>query len=162
MVEAGAWRAEAPDHFSEHNRHASFHLWAAYSASPNAAWGQLATEYVKAARNPIELRTYKNTVLGEPWKEALVVMDWEALYRRRETCRIGTAPRGVLFVTAGVDVQQDRLVYEVVGWGRGKTSWSLDAGTLEGDTANARGDAWTKLDALLGRSYPHAAGLELR
>src|SRR5690606_23790798 len=45
MVEAGEWRAEAP-----FTGHASFHIWAAYSYSPNATWGQLAKEFVDAKR----------------------------------------------------------------------------------------------------------------
>jgi phage terminase large subunit GpA-like protein len=45
-------------------------------------------------------------------------------------------PQDALFLTAGVDVQKDRVVYEVVGWGRGKTSWSVDYGELPGDTSD--------------------------
>ena len=109
MLAAGEWRADAPEHFTDGNRHASFHIWAAYSASPHASWGQLAREYVAAAKDQIALRTYKNTVLGEPWREALVAINWDALYRRRESYPIGTVPRGAVILTAGVDVQQDRL-----------------------------------------------------
>jgi hypothetical protein len=35
-------------------------------------------------------------------------------------------PEGVKLLTCGVDVQKDRWVYEVVGWGAGKESWSID------------------------------------
>jgi terminase, large subunit len=159
MVEAGEWRAEAPDNFTEHNRHASFHIWAAYSYSPNATWGEIAGTFVKAARNPLEHRTFKNQWLGETWREAVVSMDWETLYRRRDTYPIGQCPKGVLFLTAGVDVQKDRLVYEVVGYGRDKTSWSIDAGVLAGDTADLVKGPWPQLDALLARSFPHESGV---
>lgn len=158
MVEAGEWRAEAPAHFTHENRHASFHIWAAYSYSPNATWGQLAAEFVKAVRNPLTHRTFKNTVLGQTWREAVVTMDWEALYRRREPYPIGRCPAGVLLLVAGVDVQKDRLVYEVVGYGRGKTSWSIDAGVLAGDTADLVQGPWPKLDALLARTFEHESG----
>jgi len=161
MIEAGQWRAEKPENFTEHNRHASFHIWAAYSYSPNATWGQLASEFVKAVRNPLTHRTFKNTVLGETWREAVVRMDWQVIARRRETYTIGTAPRGVLLLVAGVDVQKDRLVYEVVGYGRGKTSWSIDAGVLAGDTADLEKGPWPQLDALLARTFPHEAGVAM-
>jgi len=162
MIEAGEWRAEHTEHFTEFNRHASFHLWAGYSYSPNATWGQLAREFVTATHGgSTTLRTFVNTVLGETWQDRGEAPEWEQLMRRREVYAIGTCPMGVLFLTAGVDVQKDRLVYEVVGWGRGKTSWSIDYGVLPGDTADLDHGPWPQLDALLGRTFPHAGGAEL-
>ena len=163
MVEAGAWRAEKPEHFTPENRHASFHIWAAYSYSPNATWGQLAAEWVKADRGGHETRkTYVNTVRGETWKDRGEAPEWEPLMRRRKPKPyvIGAVPQGALILTAGVDVQKDRLVYEVVGWGRGKTSWSIDAGTIPGDTSDLSGP-WPQLAALLNRSFTHEGGTEL-
>jgi terminase, large subunit len=162
MDEAGEWRAEAPEHFTEYTRHASFHIWAGYSYSPNATWGQLAAEFVKANRSgATTLQTFVNTVLGETWHDRGEAPAWEHLMRRRESYRIGTVPDGTLFLTAGVDVQRDRLVYEVVGWGRGKCSWSIDYAVLPGDTADVEKGPWPQLDALLGRVFPHAAGVDL-
>lgn len=143
--------------------HASFHIWAAYSYSPNATWPQLAAEYIAANREGVEsLKTYVNTVLGETWKDKGEAPEWERLYERRESYAIGTCPEGVLFLTAGVDVQQDRLVYEVVGWGRGKRSWSIDAFSIPGDTADeTTSGPWVKLDAVLARTFRHVSGAEL-
>ncbi len=153
MVERGEWRTAAPFH-----GHASFHIWAAYSYSPNATWGQLATEFVEASKGgPEKLKTFVNTVLGETWQERGDAPDWQRLYERREAYPIATVPAPVLFLTAGVDVQRDRLVWEVVGWGDDKQSWSIDAGVLPGDTAGE--EVWTKLDALLARSWPGADGV---
>jgi phage terminase large subunit GpA-like protein len=162
MIEAGEWRAAKPEHFTEYDRHASFHIWAGYSYSPNATWGQLAAQFVKANRGGAEtLKTFVNTVLGETWQARGEAPEWEQLMRRRDVYPIGSAPASVLFLTAGVDVQKDRLVYEVVGWGRGKTSWSVDYGVIPGDTADLDGGPWPKVDALLARSFRHAGGVEL-
>jgi phage terminase large subunit GpA-like protein len=162
MIEAGEWRAEKPEHFTEHNRHASFHIWAAYSYSPNATWGQIAAEFIEANRGgPETLQAFVNTVLGETWAERGEAPAWEPLYKRREEYAQATVPRRALFLTAGVDVQKDRLVYEVVGWGRGKESWSVDYATLPGETADLVNGPWKDLDALLARAYPHANGVEL-
>jgi phage terminase large subunit GpA-like protein len=168
MVHAGEWRpgphaqfadVPAPEPF---HGHASFHIWAAYSFSPNATWGQLCTEFVTAnAAGPDQLKTFVNTALGETWQERGDAPEWKRLHERRATYAIGTCPPGVLFLTAGVDVQQDRLVYEVVGWGRDKQSWSIDAGVLPGDTSDMTGGSWPALKALLDRSYPHASGLHM-
>ena len=158
IVEAGEWRAHAP-----FLGHASFHIWAAYSYSPNATWGQIASEFVEAnTGGPEQLKTFVNTVLGETWKERGEAPDWERLYARRADYPIGACPPGVLFLTAGIDVQKDRFVYEVVGWGRGKTSWSIDQGVIAGDTADLSPTGpWLELESLLARQYPTVSGIQL-
>lgn len=154
MVARGEWRAAKP-----FTGHASFHIWAAYSYSPNASWGQIAQEFIAAKGNPETLKTFINTTLGETWKEKGEAPDWERLFLRRETYQIGTVPEGVQFLTAGVDVQKDRLVWEVVGWGFGRESWSVDAGVITMDTSNEA--EWAKLDLLLAREFPTANGLKM-
>ena len=158
IVEAGEWRAHAP-----FTGHASFHIWTAYSYSPNATWGQIAKEFIDAnAAGPEQLKTFVNTVLGETWHERGEAPEWERLYQRRELYELGSCPEGVLFITAGVDVQKTRLVYELVGWGRGKESWSIDYGILEGDTADLSDKGpWPQLNALLARTYPAHTGVPL-
>jgi len=157
MIERGEWRAarEPTKDELENGRHVSFHIWAAYSYAPNASWADIARAFVEAKDNPQLLRTFVNTWLGETWKERGDAPDWERLYERREAYEIGTVPAGSLLLTAGVDVQKDRFVYEVVSWGAGKESWSVDAGVIPADTSNL--DEWVKLDELLGRTYPGVA-----
>jgi phage terminase large subunit GpA-like protein len=54
-------------------------------------------------------------------------------------------------------------MYEVVGWGRGKRSWSIDADVIPGDTADATEKGpWPRLNALLDRTFRHESGVELR
>jgi phage terminase large subunit GpA-like protein len=170
MVERGEWRpgphaqfpnAPAPKPW---HGHASFHIWAAYSLLPNTTWGHIATEFVKAnAAGADQLKTFINTWLGETWQAKGEAPAWERLYDRRETYAAGTCPRGVLFLTAGVDVQPNRLVYEVVGWGRDKESWSISAEVFSGDTSDlSPGGPWSHIDALLERTFRHELGPELR
>ena len=62
---------------------------------------------------------------------------------------------GGLFLTAGVDVQKDRLECEVVAWGRNKESWSVEYIVLDGDTA--RPEVWQRLDReVLQKDWAHA------
>jgi phage terminase large subunit GpA-like protein len=152
MVERGEWRAHAP--FSNT---ASFHIWTAYSYSPNATWADIAKEFLDAnSKGPEELKTFVNTWLGETWVEKGDAPEWKRLHNQRETYQIGTVPAGVICLTAGVDVQKDRWVYEIVGWGTDKQSWSIDYGVIPGDTSN---DAdWLKLDQLLDRVIPGPLG----
>ena len=153
MVAAGEWRASRP--FAGH---ASFHIWAAYSMSPNATWAQLAKEFIDSNKGgPEKLKTFVNTVLGETWNDKGEAPDWELLFMtRREPYPIGSVNEKVGFLTCGVDVQKDRFVYEVVGWDYTKESWSVDIGVLMGDTAEEA--TWKLLDELLSRNYETAAG----
>lgn len=156
MIERGEWRADKPG-----GTHRSYHIWSAYSYSPNASWGQIAQRFIKAKRGgPEKLKTFVNTELGETWKERGEAPDWERLYQRRENYPIGTVPGGVVVLTSGVDVQKDRLMYEVVGWTADKESFSIEAGILLGDTSLE--STWTQLDALLDRDFPGADGTDYR
>lgn len=151
MIARGEWRAARP--FAGH---ASFHIWAAYSYSPNSSWGDIAAEFLKAKKKAETLRVFVNTVLGQTWREAGEAPEWEHLYARREMYEIGTVPDGVRWLTCGVDVQKDRCVYEVVGWGPGKESWSIDAGVIPMNTSDLA--HWSRIDELLGRVYDTPAG----
>lgn len=169
MVEGGEWRVGPHPQFPDvpppppWHGHASFHIWSAYSLGPNTTWGHIASEYVKAKAGGVDLlKTFVNTWLGETWQDSGEAPEWRRLYDRREDYAIGTCPAGVLFLTLGVDVQRDRLVYEVVGWGRRKESWSIDADVIMGDTSDlSTKGPWSQLDALLARAFPHASGAEL-
>ena len=165
MIAAGFWRASRPfeETIGTNGRgHASFHLWTGYSLAANATWGQLAVEYAEADRAGAEqLQTFVNTVLGEPWQQRGEAPEWQRLYARRESYEIGTVPAGVKLLTAGVDVQKDRLVYEVVGWGAGRESWSVEAGEIAGDTSSLDGPVWRHLDKLLASQWHRADGAAL-
>jgi phage terminase large subunit GpA-like protein len=134
-----------------------YHLSALYAPVGWMSWGQIADQFVKVHENPEQYRVFVNTVLGEVWTSKGEAPDWQALMRRRDTYATGTVPEGVLFLTAACDVQKDRIVFEVIGWGRGKRSWSIDYGILAGDTADLEHGPWPDVDALLARTFPHVA-----
>jgi phage terminase large subunit GpA-like protein len=159
LLERGQWVAERPGHREGKAR--GYHLNALYAPAGWISWGDIAAQFTKVHATPEKFRVFVNTVLGETWRAVGDAPEWEALMRRRATYAIGTVPAGALFLTAGVDVQKDRLVYEVVGWGRGKRSWSVDAGELPGDTADLKNGPWPRLSELLDRQFPHASGVSM-
>lgn len=140
-----------------------YHLSGLYSPIGWLSWGKIATEFARGHKKPEKLKLVVNTKLGLTWREKGESPEWKPLYDRRETYAIGTVPRGGLFLTAGVDVQKDRLVVEVVAWGREKESWSIDYGLIPGNTSDlSEAGPWPALDALLARTFKHeAAGVEL-
>lgn len=155
IVSRGEWRAAKP--FAGH---ASFHIWAAYSFSPNATWAQLVEEFLDTKGDVQKLKTFINTSLGETWKDKGEAPAWERLFGRRERYPMNVVPEGVEFLTCGVDVQKDRFVYEVVGWDLEMRSWSVDYGVIPADTSSAK--EWAKLDPLLRREFPAPAGEVMR
>jgi phage terminase large subunit GpA-like protein len=60
----------------------------------------------------------------------------------------------VALLTAGVDVQGDRIEVQVVGWGRDEESWVVDYRILWGDPSGPR--LWADLDTFLRTAYVHA------
>lgn len=157
LLERGQWRAEAPEH-AVHSKTRGYHLSAIYAPLGWMSWGDIAKQFVESEKDPDKYRVFVNTVLGETWTQRGEAPEWEHLFRRRDTYAMGTVPAGGMFLTAGVDVQKDRLVYEVVAWGRGKRSWSIDYAEIPGDTADLEHGPWEQLDALLRREYPHELG----
>lgn len=122
---AGEWRKGR-----ESGTVAGFHLSALYS--PWMTLESLVREWLQAQGNPEALKVFVNTRLAELWEEARNEVDLEELLGRREEYGPG-APDGVLVVTVGADVQDDRIELEFVGWGRDGKSWSLDYRVLHGD-----------------------------
>ncbi|WP_394201063.1 phage terminase large subunit family protein [Marinagarivorans algicola] len=64
-------------------------------------------------------------------------------------------PAGGLIVTAGVDVQDDRLAVVIRAWGRAEESWLLYWGELVGNTVDKKDPVWTELDTLLFSGFDH-------
>lgn len=161
MLRAGEWRPEFPYSQRPFTGHASFHLWSAYSVSPNAAWEDIAREFLKAKdQGPRLLKTFVNTWLGETWKDTTDAPDWNRLYARRERYDMGTVPNGAKLLTAGVDVQRDRLECEVTAWGDDLESWVVGYYVFQGDTADINGTPWQSLSALAGSVFISKDGRE--
>jgi len=125
MLAKGYWQAAR-----EFNGIVSFKINQLYS--PFVSWGTMVTDFVESQGNIGKIEVFTNTVLGEVWKPVEQVK-YELLAMNVEQYA-AQVPPGVLVLTAGVDVQKNRLECEVVGWGKGNESWSIDYRVFEGDT----------------------------
>lgn len=154
MLERGEWRAMAE------GKTAGFHLSSLYSPVGWRAWRDIAAAWEAAVNkesgSAAAIKTFKNTELGETWVEEGEAPDWQRLLERREDYRIGSVPSGGLLLTAGADVQKDRLEVSVWAFGRGKESWLVEHRVLMGDTA--RDTVWKALAAMLAEHWTHACG----
>ncbi len=152
MVDAGEWRAGAVS-----KGHAGFFIWSGYSYSPNAAWGILAREWLDCQDDTEALQTFINTTLGQTWEEKSVKVEWEVLQKRAEDY---TAPAGAgLVLTAGVDVQQNRLEVGIESWSIGEENWQVEYLYLFGDTDQP--EVWADLTKALARTFRNEAGAVL-
>ena len=157
MLENGEWRPDNPGHDPEK---VGFHISSLYSPVGWFSWLEIATKWDLAQGNRDLLQVFVNTILGETWEERGEAPGWEMLYRQRELYKIGTVPTGGLFLTAGADVQKDRIEIEVVAWGRNRQSWSVSYDVIPGDTST---DApFAELDKFLYRTFPHASGVNMQ
>lgn len=152
MLARGLWVATA----ETDGRTIGYHLSSLYSPVGWFSWGDAAEMFENAQANPELMKGFVNTVLGEPYEEEYEAPEWKRLYERREPYPMGVVPNGGLFLTAGADVQKDRIECEVVAWGRNKESWSVDYHVLMGDTAMP--EVWEKLESVLRRDWQHAGG----
>jgi phage terminase large subunit GpA-like protein len=142
MLEHGKWVAENPT-----SRVAGFHLSSLYSPVGWFSWSQAVESFLNAKDNEQLLKVWVNTTLGETWVDKGEAPDWERLFERRESYKIGVVPSGGLVLTAGVDVQKDRIEVEIVAWGSDKQSWSVDYKIIDGDPAKP--EVWQSLDEIL-------------
>lgn len=155
MLARGEWRAENPEGASYA---AGFHLNALYS--PWTTWRELIIEFREAKKSPDTLQTFVNTVLGETWEADGEIVDASTLAARRESYR-AEVPLPVGILTAGVDVQRDRLEVAIKGWGAGQESWLVCHARIYGDPQRA--DVWERLESgYLSREWKHESGAVLK
>lgn len=157
MIERGRWRATKP----EVQGHHSYRL-NTFGASilPTASWGVLAMEFVAAKRDPATLKTWINTVAGEVWRDESDGMDDADILARVEPIGLDRIPAEVIALTAGVDVQHDRIEMTSTGWTSDDQPVILAHEVIWGDVFAA--DVWQGLGDLLDRGFMHPKGGTLR
>ena len=159
MVERGEWRATQPGN----GRHAGFHIWAAYSYSPNAEWSNLVEEFLLSKNDPEQLKTWINTTLGECWEDEYASkVGADGLMERaaNEKYEKGVPPKEVLMLSLGCDVQDDRLSMSLWGIGRNEEMYLVDRKVIYGSPARA--DLWKQMDEVLMDKYKNEDGVELK
>lgn len=147
------WIAENPEAYDKGHR--SF--WLNAFSSPWQAWSKVVYSFLVARKDPQRLKVVYNTMLGELWEDRGDLEDEDSMLGRREDYghrEDGTPvelPEGVLALTCGVDTQDDRLEYEVLGHGHYGETWGIKKGIIMGDPAYD--EPWKRLDDVLEHVY---------
>jgi phage terminase large subunit GpA-like protein len=152
MLERGRWVAQNPD-----GEFPGFHLSQIYS--PLKSWGQLASEWTTAQNDPEQMKVFINTVLAECWQQKGDAPEWEKLAARAENYTLSAVPAGVRFLTAGIDVQKDRLEMSVWGWGRGRRRWLVDYTVIPGELSDP--SVKQVVTSAINVTYPTVSGVDL-
>ena len=149
-IRNGEWRASKP-----FTGVAGFAINGMYSP-----WTPLADgvrDFLNVKKNPEMLRVWTNTYLGETWEDQGETVDDWSLAERREP--LPSIPDEVIVLTAGVDVQDNRLEVTLLGHGRDDETWVLSHDTLWGDPSTPQ--LWTALDSKLFAQYETESGRQL-
>ena len=150
MIRRGEWRTTNSDYAG--NRRA---FWINEIYSPFTTWGEMAAAFLEAKKHRDTLKVFLNTRLAEFWEEQGEQIEFADLSFHREDYE-AQVPSGVLVLTAGVDVQDDRLEIEVVGWGKDFESWSVDYNIIEGSPGLV--DVWDSLFDYLTQEFENETG----
>lgn len=154
MLLKGEWRAE-----KEFNGHAGFWINALYS--PWIHWKEYAEHWLKSHSVPDKLKTFVNEWLAETWKETYTKIDENALFGRREDYG-PQVPTGVGILTAGVDVQDNRIEASVWGFGKNEQSWLIEHQIFYGDPSQSESDCWRELEKFLLKDRYHECGKAMK
>lgn len=143
------WIAENPEAYGQGTR--SF--WLNAFVSQWASWESIVLKYLNALGSTKKMQVVFNTCFGEPWEDRGDIEDEDSMLARREDYgkdKNGEPvelPPGVLVLTAGVDTQDDRMEYEIVGHGFFGETWGIEKGIVMGRPDD---DAtWNKLDEVV-------------
>jgi phage terminase large subunit GpA-like protein len=153
MLDQGEWRAS-----EETNRVAGFHISELYS--PWSTWQSMVETFLEVKKHPEQLKTFINTALGEVWRDQGDKIESNHLMTRRENYDASLIPDDVLVITAGCDIQKDRIEVQVIGWALDSQSYVVEYHILWGETAHK--DVWDDLDTFLKSQYKKENGSTLK
>ena len=123
MLERGEWRATA---VSVDPHSIGFHISALYSPMGWKSWAADRAGLVGGARLRRDAARRAQHLVGRDMgRESGDAPEWQRLADRREVFA-ATVPHRGLFLTAGADVQKDRIEVDVWAWGRGLESWLVE------------------------------------
>lgn len=142
-------------------------FWISHLYSPWKTHAELTERFLESKDDRRAFQVFVNTNLAELWEEEGETPEWATVKGHADDYPFNddaVVPMRALFLTAFVDVQAERLEYEIVGWGRGKENWSIAYGAIRCFDSNGKPlqssnqELWLELDKVLAREWPHESG----
>lgn len=151
MLLNGEWQK------TKESKKAGFHISELYS--PFRTIKEVVADFLEAKKTPQMLQTFTNTTLGETWETEGEELLPDHLLERCENYNHEALPSDILFLTAGVDVQKDRLEAQVIGYADEYECWVVEYKIFWGNTSTM--EVWTELDQFLMSTYSVEDGRRL-
>ncbi len=164
MLQRGEWRAQNPN-----GKYPGFHLPQFYSLLGHSKWRSAVRKHLKILQkkeksNPTYIQdreTWTNDVLAEPWEETVApTTSWEVLFNKREDYKVEPLNEKIILLTAGVDIQDDRIEVQIVGHGLDYETFVVEYRTFHGKLSEL--EIWSHLDEFLLKLYRHPCGQLMR
>lgn len=134
-------------------------FWVNGFSSPWRTWKDIMKDWLEAKGNPQRESVIMNTRFGKSYQMRGEYDDENVFLERREDYD-GEIPAGVLLLTAAVDVQANRLEYEIAGWGENDSRWGILRGIIRGEPNQTT--TWNELDSILDRIFYFRNGTPLK
>ena len=155
------WIAQNPDAYKNGIR--SF--WINAFSSPWMDWYKIVLRFLEADGDPEKLKTVFNTLLGELFEDRGELLTEDQMMNNREYYK-AELPDGVLCLTCGVDTQDNRLEYEVVGHGYFGEEWGIEKGIILGkpdeEDKPELESVWSRLDRVIEKEWTYENGKKLK
>lgn len=137
-------------------------FWVSGLASPFVSFGERAAAFLEAVESGDQekIQGVINTGFGElfaPGGGEAPEFSEVSERRRISAYRKGDVPADVVHLVITVDVQKNRLIWILRGWGARATSWLIDCGTLWGPTVEEA--VWNDLALMITQPI---AGLPIK
>ena len=151
MLLNGEWRSTATP---EYEHIVSFNINGLYSFQ--LSWYDMVVAWEEAQKSELKRQDFEQLKMGRPFKRkgTRPKVEFVIENNRHATRRSCEVPDGVLYITAGVDVQRGsktdpanpaRLEMEILGIGIGHRTWSIEYRVFEGSIDNPFQGAWEDL-----------------
>lgn len=142
---------------------AGFYINELYSPFPGSTLPRLMAKYLTAVHllasgDDTKMRAFRNSSEGLTYEYKSDLPKADTLSERADDYDEKTVPWGGMVLSAGVDVQHDRLAIVIRAWGRGMESWLVYWGEIHGQTLIPNEGAWIDLDLLLSAEFTHTSG----
>ncbi len=129
-------------------------------------WREIVEKFISAEKerkkgNPNLMKVWINTEMGLTYEEEGETIEEDILLERREYygCEV---PENVMYLTAGVDTQDDRFEIDVVGWGAEYENWGIKYAIIYGDNSDIENQVWKDLDKFLLQTFEKEDGTKLK
>jgi len=134
-------------------------FWVNGFSSTFLSWKIIMQEYLESKGDPVRESVVFNTRFGVSYELKGEFNDENVFLKRKEDCP-AQLPEGVLLLTAGIDVQANRLEISVFGWTFGETAFAICHQIIRGSPNDAA--TFKALDIFLDREWQFADGSRLK